>query len=107
MPPHLRRFAAALLVLAVCGWVLSEAPTQDGGLLAARALQETGRALVEAGRYAEALPLTRELHEAYPTNHVYLSRLADIHEHLGRWPECAAAWEAYLKVSPTPWEAFP
>lgn len=112
MPPHLRRFAAALLVLFICGWVLSEAPSQggsaqDGSLEASRDLQTTSQALVRAGRYAEALPLTRKLHEAYPTNHIYLGRLADIHEHLGQWPECATAWEAYLKVSPTPWEAFP
>ena len=90
MPPHLRRFVAALLVLALCGWVLSEAPTQEDGLQASRDLQEKSRSLVGAGRYAEALPLLRELHEAYPTSHVYLSRLADIHAHLGLWP--VGAW---------------
>lgn len=112
MPPLLRRFAAAILVLFICAWVISEAPSpaaaeQEEDLQAFRNLQTRSRSLMGAGKHAEALPLVQQLHAAYPSNHIFLAQLAEIQERLGDWPACANAWEAYLKVSPTPWEAFP
>ena len=107
MPGHFRRLFASLMVLAVCWWVLGSAPVQDNSLQVSRNLQEESLSLIAAGRDAEALPLVKQLHEAYPGNHVYLARLAEIHQRSGEWQGCVDAWEAYLKVSPTPWEAFP
>ncbi|MFO0983149.1 MAG: YaiO family outer membrane beta-barrel protein [Planctomycetota bacterium] len=57
-------------------------------------------------RYQEALAPSLEL-QRVPGNHVYLERLAEIYDHLGRFAEEAAMWEQYLLHAPTPVEACP
>ena len=61
----------------------------------------------EAERYRDALAPTEALVARYPTQHVYLRRLATIYQHLGRRRDEAAAWHRFIDVSPTPWEACP
>lgn len=60
-----------------------------------------------AGRWNEALEPTLALHEAYPENHVYLGRLAQIYQEIGRPEDEARTWEEYLVVAPIPSEACP
>ena len=61
----------------------------------------------QAERYSDALAPTEALVARYPTQHVYLRRLATIYQHLGRRRDEAAAWHRFIDVSPTPWEACP
>jgi tetratricopeptide (TPR) repeat protein len=60
-----------------------------------------------AERYRDALAPTEALVARYPTQHVYLRRLATIYQHLGRPRDEATAWHRFIDVSPTPWEACP
>ena len=60
-----------------------------------------------AGRWAEALAPTRALVERFPTQQVYSDRLARIYFHLGKPADEAAAWEQFVKSSPTPEDACP
>ncbi len=70
-------------------------------------LAASSNALCQAGRYSDALAPTEALVARYPTQHVYLQRLATIYQHLGRRREEAAVWHRFIDVSPTPWEACP
>jgi len=47
------------------------------------------------------------LNKAYPENHIYLGRLADIYDHTGRYDEEAKYWEKFMDHAPTPIEACP
>lgn len=73
----------------------------------ARQFEEQSRAFLRQDRYAEALQPTETLSQAYPDNHIYLGRLANIYNHLGRYRDEAAMWERYMNDAPTPLEACP
>ena len=60
-----------------------------------------------SGRYRDALEPTELLCEEFPTQHVYLRRLAYIHQNLGHRADEARAWDGFMTVSPTPWEGCP
>ena len=116
MTSPLSRLAASLIVLGLCGWGLWRLPAlgpagtataDELGAEEVQRLQRESRALVAAGKPAEALPLVQRLHEAFPGNDIHLRELAEIQERLGHYEEEAALWERYLKVSPTPWDACP
>jgi tetratricopeptide (TPR) repeat protein len=70
-------------------------------------LADQSKSLVDQGRYADALKPTLTLCKAYPENHIYLGRLADIYDHLGRYDEEARYWEKYMDHAPMPIEACP
>jgi protein O-GlcNAc transferase len=70
-------------------------------------LQERLAVLMRARRFESALPLAEAMIREFPNNPVYLQRLAEIQGGLGHPREEAEAWERFLKVSPTPGEAFP
>jgi tetratricopeptide (TPR) repeat protein len=70
-------------------------------------LADQSKSLVDQGRYADALKPTLILHKAYPQNHIYLGRLADIYDHLGRYDEEARYWEKFMDHAPMPIEACP
>ncbi|HEY3927965.1 MAG TPA: tetratricopeptide repeat protein [Candidatus Koribacter sp.] len=70
-------------------------------------LEEQSKSLLEQKKYEEALQPTSTLNKAYPENHIYLGRLADIYDHLGRYADEARAWEKYMDHAPVPIEACP
>ncbi len=70
-------------------------------------LADQSKALMDEGRYADALTPTLMLSQAYPDNHIYLGHLADIYDHLGRYGDEASAWEKYINRAPVPVEACP
>lgn len=70
-------------------------------------LADQSKSLVGQGNYADALKPTLTLSQAYPENHIYLGRLADIYDHLGRYDEEARYWEKYMDHAPLPIEACP
>jgi len=72
-----------------------------------RRLAELSKSTVDQGRYADALQPTLRLYAAYPANHIYIGRLADIYDHLGRYDEEARYWEKYMDHAPSPIEACP
>lgn len=72
-----------------------------------RDLLEQSQALINRGNYEEALRPLLILHEAYPQNHIYIGRLADAYDHLGRYKEEANFWGKYLDQAPRPIEACP
>jgi tetratricopeptide (TPR) repeat protein len=63
--------------------------------------------LIVAGRYSEALPQIRELHDRYPREWLVAMWLARAHHGLGHWRDEAGAWEQFVKLSPAPEEACP
>lgn len=62
---------------------------------------------VAAQQYEDAVAPTLKLYRAYPENHIYIARLADIYDHLGKYEEEAKYWERYLDHAPTPIAACP
>jgi len=70
-------------------------------------LSDLSKSLVNQGHYQQALEPTLTLYRAYPENHIYIGRLAEIYDHLGRYDEEAASWEKYMDHAPTPIEACP
>lgn len=70
-------------------------------------LLQQSRAYLRDQKYEEALPITRQLHEEYPDNHIFTGQLAEIMGHLKRNKEEADLWEKYFNQSPTPIEACP
>ena len=73
----------------------------------AQQLDNSSRTLISAQKFEQALEPTLKLHDVYPENHIYLARLADIYNHLGRYADEAAAWEQYMDHSPTALEGCP
>src|SRR5579862_4513258 len=67
----------------------------------------TVEALIVARHFTQALPLATELQRNYPDEGQPLEWLATIHRGLGQFDREAAAWEAFLKVSPAPASACP
>ena len=72
-----------------------------------RRLADLSKSTFDEKRYADALQPTLRLYKAYPENHIYIGRLADIYDHLGRYDEEARYWEKYMDHAPTPVEACP
>jgi tetratricopeptide (TPR) repeat protein len=63
--------------------------------------------LLNEGKYQDALQAMLKLHEAYPENHIYISKLADIYDRLGLYKEEAEMWEQFLDHAHRPLEACP
>jgi predicted Zn-dependent protease len=63
--------------------------------------------LFKQGKYREALPDVLELHAAYPGNHIYIERAAEIYDGLGRYDQAAEFWEKYFDRAPLPVTACP
>ena len=63
--------------------------------------------LFQEGKYPEALTPTLQLHAAFPENHIYIGRLAEIYGRLGQYKEEAQFWEKYMEHAPRPIEACP
>lgn len=70
-------------------------------------LEEKSKSLLDEKKYSDALVPTLTLSKAYPENHIYLSRLADIYDQLGKYDEEARALEKYMDHAPMPIEACP
>ena len=60
-----------------------------------------------AGQYQDALPIARELDQAFPDEPEVVLALARVWHGLHAWSSEADAWERYVRVSPTPAEARP
>ncbi|MBZ5571568.1 MAG: tetratricopeptide repeat protein [Acidobacteriia bacterium] len=75
--------------------------------LESQRLSDLSKSLLGQNKYQEALDPTLTLYRAYPENHIYIGRLAEIYDHLGRYDEEAAYWEKYMDHAPTPVEACP
>ena len=73
----------------------------------AQQLDNSSRSAIRAQKFEEALTPTLKLHEVYPENQIYIERLAQIYDHLGRYPEEAQMWEQYMDRAPTPIEGCP
>src|SRR6266568_4695620 len=63
--------------------------------------------LFRAHKYAEALPMLRQLNAEFPDNHIYLTRLATIYQSMGQTVQEIAALEKYMQVAPNPDDACP
>jgi tetratricopeptide (TPR) repeat protein len=70
-------------------------------------LDGASQGYIIAQQYQEALTPTLKLYRAYPENHIYIERLAQIYDHLGRYEDEAKYWERYLDLAPTPIAACP
>lgn len=70
-------------------------------------LSDQSKSLLAEGQYSQALDPTFTLYRAYPENHIYIGRLAEIYNHLGRYEDEAKFWELYMDRAPTPLEACP
>jgi tetratricopeptide (TPR) repeat protein len=73
----------------------------------AQQLEGESKALIGQQKFQEALAPTLKLYDAYPENSIYIGRLADMYDHLGRYPEEAQMWGKYLDRAPTPVQACP
>ncbi len=73
----------------------------------AQQLEGQSKELIEEQKYQEALAPTLKLHEAYPENHIYISRLADVYDRLGDYKKESQMWALYLDRAPTPVEGCP
>lgn len=58
-------------------------------------------------RWQDALAPTKAIVERFPSQHVYLARLAEIYNKLERPKDEAAAWELFMDRAPLPAEACP
>lgn len=72
-----------------------------------RRIQDEADFMRRLGKWDRALKPTLKLHAAYPESPVYLQRLGEIYDHLGRFAEESAVWEQFLDRSPTPIEGCP
>ena len=102
-----------LLVLLLAIYLASHVRSLVGGVLrrgefdpflpAARALEQR----VGEGRFADALPLARELERTYPRDAQVAFWRARVHHGLNDSRSEAAAWERYIALSSAPEEACP
>jgi len=70
-------------------------------------LDGASQGYIIAQQYEEALSPTLKLYRAYPENHMYIERLAQIYDHLHLYEDEARYWERYLDLAPTPIAACP
>lgn len=61
----------------------------------------------QQGQFQQALTEVSKLHEAYPGNHIYLERTAEIYDRLGEYSQEAEFWEKYFDRAPNPVTACP
>lgn len=103
------RLAAAALLLAVYRWALAPAADAvDTGVdPAVEALMVASRDAFAGRRWADAVEPTRTLVQRFPSQQVYSDRLARTYAALDRPTEEAAAWEQFVRTSPTPEDACP
>ncbi len=117
MSTPLFRTIGSVVALSVCYWGLFVRPRRQPVALAdpseglsaeeAGRLQERLAVLMRARRFEDARPLAQSMVKEFPNNPIYLRRLAEIQGELGNSREEAEAWEGFMKVSPSPAEAFP
>ena len=72
-----------------------------------RRCSTASRAAFDEHDWQKALGPTSALVEQFPNQQVYSERLARIYAGLGKPADEAAAWERFLRVSPTPEDACP
>jgi len=72
-----------------------------------RELLNLSNTLFQEGKYPEALTPTLQLHAAFPEDHIYIGRLAEIYDRLGQYHEEAQLWEKFMEHAPLPIEACP
>jgi tetratricopeptide (TPR) repeat protein len=96
------RLVAALATLGVFAWILT-----PRAVVTAREPGPTTETLLAVSRDAltrqqwnQALEPTRALVERFPSQHVYLERLAQIYHALARYSDEAETWERVLTVAP-------
>jgi tetratricopeptide (TPR) repeat protein len=105
------RFVLSALALGVFCWgIFGLRISGSGGPIdvdEARRLQDDAAYLRRLGRWRSALEPTLRLHTASPESHTYLSQLAEIYHHLGRYGDEAAMWEEFLVHAALPIEGCP
>lgn len=109
MPPESRALLA-VLSLAIFGWTLApraNAPAARAGDAEVERLLVTSREAFDARNWQAALAPTATLVERFPNQQVFAERLARIYNGLDEPADEAAAWERFLRVSPTPEDACP
>ena len=103
------RLAGGALVLVTYAWALTSSSAMSPAADRPDATLEQWLALsndaYNAGRYGDALEPTSRLVARFPTQQVYVLRLARIFGHLNRAADEAATWERFVDVSPTPIDA--
>lgn len=105
------RLGGAVAMLALFYWTLLPSAgavrREPDGSDGIEGLLQSSRAALQAGRYEAALAPTQTLVARYPSQHVYVERLATIYHALGRYSDEAEAWHRFMEHSPTPWDACP
>jgi len=104
--------AASLLALGAFYWGLFRLQLPDANSVAltpekSQELQDESAVMRRFGKWNRALAPTLRLHAAYPENHIYIGQLAEIYDHMGRYADESAMWEAYVEHAPRPIEACP
>lgn len=87
----------------------ADANSSRNGLTAekSRALLDLANTRIKEERYTEALDSVMKLYQSYPENPVYIQKVAEIYNHLGRYKEEAELWEKFIQNAPLPWEGCP
>lgn len=107
MPPESRALLA-VLCLAVFGWTLTpRAAPATKAEDEAEQLLVISRTAFDARNWDAALAPTTALVERFPNQQVFAERQARIFAALNRPADEAAAWERFMRVSPTPEDACP
>lgn len=107
MPPESRALLAGL-TLAIFAWTLTpRALPARAADVEAEKLLALSRQAFDKGNWDAALGPTAALVERFPNQQVFAERLARIYAGLDRAADEAAAWERFLRVSPTPEDACP
>lgn len=102
------RLVAALALGWLFAWALSPRPApRDENQPTVQDLLLASRDAFAAEEWQAALAPTTALVARFPTQVVYLERLARIYEKLDKPTEAAATWEQFVKNSATPWDACP
>lgn len=99
--------AVVYVMLVFKPWAKSASPSKPLTAEESAAMWEDCKSLFRQGKYEEALTDALRLHESYPGNHIYIEMVADIYDHLGRYPEEAEYWEKYFDRAPNPVTACP
>ena len=72
-----------------------------------RALLDLATTRTKEKKYAEALEPIMKLYQSYPENPVYIQKVAETYDRLGRYKEEAELWEKFMQNAPLPWEGCP
>jgi tetratricopeptide (TPR) repeat protein len=107
MPPESRALLAAL-TLVIFTWTLTPRalPVKSGDDDVEKLLTLSRQAF-DKHNWDAALGPTNALVERFPNQQVFAERLARIYAALDKAADEAAAWERFLRVSPTPEDACP